>query len=106
LDTPEHVDTENINLKIGNGSSLYQLFSKRDFLLHKLWLKLAKLTKNEIFGFFFKSPIFECNYSKAVRDVFHDLKNVKIAEKSLKIGQFLPILATVYEFKSRFEKSW
>jgi hypothetical protein len=31
LDTPEHVDSENINLKIGYGSSLYQLFSKRDF---------------------------------------------------------------------------
>jgi hypothetical protein len=31
LDTPEHVESENINLKIGNGSSLYQLFSKRDF---------------------------------------------------------------------------
>jgi hypothetical protein len=31
---------------------------------------------------------------------------VKIAEKSLKIGQFLPILATLYEFlKSRFEKN-
>jgi hypothetical protein len=29
--------------------------------------------------------------------VFHDLKNVKIAEKSLKIGQ-LPILDTFYEF--------
>jgi hypothetical protein len=25
--------------------------------------------------------------------VFHDLKNVKITEKSLKIGQLLPILA-------------
>jgi hypothetical protein len=32
----------------------------------------------------------------------HDLKNVKIVEKSLKIGQYLPILATFYEFKSRF----
>jgi hypothetical protein len=30
LDTPEHVESENINLKIGNGSSLYQLFYKRD----------------------------------------------------------------------------
>jgi hypothetical protein len=30
---------------------------------------------------------------------------VKIAAKSLKIGQFLPILATFYEFKSRFEKN-
>jgi hypothetical protein len=38
--------------------------------------------------------------------VFHDLKNVKIAEKSLKIGQLLPILATFYEFESVFEKSW
>jgi hypothetical protein len=31
LDTPELVESENINLKIGNGSSLYQLFSKRYF---------------------------------------------------------------------------
>jgi hypothetical protein len=30
LDTPEHVESENNNLKIGNGSSLYQLFSKTD----------------------------------------------------------------------------
>jgi hypothetical protein len=27
---PEHVDSENINLKIRYGSYLYQLFSKRD----------------------------------------------------------------------------
>jgi hypothetical protein len=87
LDTLEHVESENINLKIGNGSSLYQLFSKRD-LFHKLLLKLEKVTKNQIFGFFFKSLIFECNHSKTVWDVFHDLKNVKIAEKSLEIGQF------------------
>jgi hypothetical protein len=31
LDTPEHVESENIKLKIGHGSSAYQLFSKRDF---------------------------------------------------------------------------
>jgi hypothetical protein len=31
LDTPEHVDSENIKLKIGSRSLLYQLFSKRDF---------------------------------------------------------------------------
>jgi hypothetical protein len=30
LDTQEHVDSENIKLKIGYGSSLYQLFSKCD----------------------------------------------------------------------------
>jgi hypothetical protein len=37
----------------------------------------------------------------------HGLKNVKIAEKVLKLGQFLQILATFYQFfKSRFEKSW
>jgi hypothetical protein len=83
-------------------------FFKTGFLLHKLWLKLAKLTKNEIFGFFFKSFIFEYNHSKTVSGVFHDLNNVKIAEKSLKIGQLLQILAnftTFYEFKSRFEKN-
>jgi hypothetical protein len=38
--------------------------------------------------FFFKSFIFEYNHSKTVSGVFHDLKNVKIAEKSLKIGQY------------------
>jgi hypothetical protein len=31
LDSPEHVDSENINLKIGRRIFLYQLFSKRDF---------------------------------------------------------------------------
>jgi hypothetical protein len=46
LDTPKHVDSEYINLKIGYGSSLYQLFSKRDFLIHKMWLKLAKIGNN------------------------------------------------------------
>jgi hypothetical protein len=61
------------------------------------------MTKNFIIGFFFKSLIFECNYSKTVPD---DLKNVKIADFFFKIGQLLPILATFYEFKSRFEKSW
>jgi hypothetical protein len=30
LDTPEHVESENIKFKIGHGSSAYQLFSKRD----------------------------------------------------------------------------
>jgi hypothetical protein len=30
LDTPEHVDSESIKLKIGSRSLLYQLFSKRD----------------------------------------------------------------------------
>jgi hypothetical protein len=50
---------------------------------------LLKLAKIQIFGIFFKSLIFECNHSKTVWDVFHELKNVKIAEKSLKIGQLL-----------------
>jgi hypothetical protein len=31
LNTQEHVDSENIKLKIGSRSLLYQLFSKRDF---------------------------------------------------------------------------
>jgi hypothetical protein len=33
-------------------------------------------------------------------------KNDQKGEKSLKIGQFCPILPKFYEFKSRFEKSW
>jgi hypothetical protein len=35
LDTPEHEDSENIKLKIGCGSFLYQLFSKRHFYFIK-----------------------------------------------------------------------
>jgi hypothetical protein len=31
LDAPEHVDSGNIKFKIGRRSSVYQLFSKRDF---------------------------------------------------------------------------
>jgi hypothetical protein len=35
-------------------------------------------------------------------NVFHDLKNVKIAGKSLKIGQLLSILDTFCELKITF----
>jgi hypothetical protein len=31
LDTPEHVDSENIKLNLGPRTFLYQLVSKRDF---------------------------------------------------------------------------
>jgi hypothetical protein len=41
---------------------------------------------------------FYCIRSKTVYGMFHYLQNVKIAEKSFKISQFLPILATCYEF--------
>jgi hypothetical protein len=69
-------------------------FFKTWFLLQKLWLKLAKLTKKEIFGFFLKSHFFNVIILK----LFHDLKNVKIAVKSLKIGQLLPILDNFNQF--------
>jgi hypothetical protein len=42
LDTPEHVDSENIKLKIGYGSYLYQLFSKCDLNS----LNVAKIDQN------------------------------------------------------------
>jgi hypothetical protein len=42
LDTPEHVDSENIKLKIGYRPFLYQLFSKRDFY----FIKCGKIGKN------------------------------------------------------------
>jgi hypothetical protein len=57
---------------MGLGRVFYQLFSKTDFLLHKLLLKSDLTFK--ILDFFFKSLIFECNHSKTVWDVFHDLK--------------------------------
>jgi hypothetical protein len=59
----------------------------------------------KFFDFFEISKKKKCNRTKTVSNVFHDLKNVKIAAKKMKIGQFLPILATFYEFKSRFEKN-
>jgi hypothetical protein len=68
LDTPEHVDSEKLNRYI---------FSKR-----------GKINQKWNLSIFFKKL-----HSKTVSDVFHDLKNVKIAEKSLNIGQFLHILA-------------
>jgi hypothetical protein len=40
--SPEHVDSENIKLKIGRRTFLYQLFSKRDLNSKKL----AKIGKN------------------------------------------------------------
>jgi hypothetical protein len=45
----------------------------------------------EFFDFFEKSHFVYC--SKTASNVFHDLKNVKIALKKFeKIGQFLPFL--------------
>jgi hypothetical protein len=38
--------------------------------------------------FIFKSLIFECNHSKTVTGVFHDLKNVKIAENRSIVANF------------------
>jgi hypothetical protein len=54
---------------------------------------MAKIDKKWNFSIFLKSFIVKCNRSKMVSNVFHGLKNVKIAEKSLKIGQLLPIVA-------------
>jgi hypothetical protein len=69
-----------------------------------MWLKLAKI---KIFDFFAKSNFLNVIILKL--SVFHDLKNVKIAENILKICQFFAVLAnlkaTFYEFKTRFEKS-
>jgi hypothetical protein len=79
-------------------------FFKTWFYFNKCGWNWQKMTKNWIFQFFWKSLILYCIRSKNVFNVFHDLKNVKKAEQSLKICQFWPILATFYEFKSHFEK--
>jgi hypothetical protein len=47
----------------------------------------------EFFDFFEKSHFFTVFVLKLSLGVFHNLKNVKIAEKSLKISQFLPAVA-------------
>jgi hypothetical protein len=67
-----------------------------------MWLKLAKNDPNiEFYDLFGKSLILYC-IAKIVWDVFHDLKNVKMAQRSWKICQFWPILATFYEFLITF----
>jgi hypothetical protein len=81
LDTPEHVDSENNKLKIGPRTPC----PDRPWLMQKIgknWQKLAK------FEFEFEFEFFDCIRSKTVSNVFHGLKNVKIAENSSKIGQF------------------
>jgi hypothetical protein len=63
-------------------------YKKTWFLLHKMWLKLAKPHQNLNFSIFW---LFR---SKNVSNMFHDLKNLRIAQRSLKICQFRPILAS------------
>jgi hypothetical protein len=46
-----------------------------------MWQKLGKINQKWNFLILLKSLFFECNCSKTVSKVFHDLKNVKIAEK-------------------------
>jgi hypothetical protein len=62
------------------------------------------MTKNWNYRFFWKSLIFYCIGSKNVFNLFHALKNVKIASKSLKNFNFDQFWLYFYEFKSRFEK--
>jgi hypothetical protein len=71
--------------RLCNGSFLYKLFSKRDFYHIKCGWNWQKMTKN---WFFRKNLIFDYIRCKNVWDVFHDLKNVKIAQRSKKICQF------------------
>jgi hypothetical protein len=72
LNAPEHVDYENGKSKQTNQFWYPPPPPSTNFFqnVSRIGIKLAKI----------------------------DLKNVKIAEKSLKIGQFLPVFATFYEF--------
>jgi hypothetical protein len=67
---------------------------------------VAKIGKNDQkwhFSTFLKSLIFL--RSKNVSGVFHGLNNAREnSQKSLKISQFLPILATFYEFLNHILK--
>jgi hypothetical protein len=65
-----------------------------------MWLKLAKIEQKWIFFYFFRKVSF---LNVIVLKLSEKHEN---SRKSLKIGQLLPILATFYEFKSHFEKSW
>jgi hypothetical protein len=80
--------------KIGYGCSLYQLFSKRHFYFIKCgWNWQCKTWPKIEFFDFFESLIFWLFRFKNVSNVFHDLKNLRIAQRSLKICQFLTILS-------------
>jgi hypothetical protein len=62
LDSPEHVESENIKFKIGHRSSAYQLFSKRDLnssFLERFYSKYEIFQKNRKIPFL---PIFATFY--------------------------------------------
>jgi hypothetical protein len=47
LDTPEHVESENIHLKIGHGLGGFSTnFFQKLIQIHKMWLKLPKIGNN------------------------------------------------------------
>jgi hypothetical protein len=85
------VDSENITLKIGCGSFLYQLFSKRDFYFTKCGKNWQKLTRNGIFRFFWKSLIL----------IFMNLKNYKMCLKLATIDQFSIFFRLFSSFSGR-----
>jgi hypothetical protein len=80
------------NLNRSPGLALPTFF-KTWFLLYKMWLKLAKIDQKWNFSIFLKKSHFFLYSFKTVCGVFHDMKNVKNCQKSLKIGHFWHILA-------------
>jgi hypothetical protein len=77
------------NLNRSPGLSLPTFF-KTWFLLHKMWLKLAKIGKNWIFQFFLKKSNF---FIVFVQNCLWCVPRHEKCEKLPKIGQFWPILA-------------
>jgi hypothetical protein len=95
LDTPEHIDSENIKLKIGSRSWLYQLFSKRDLKVHKMWLNLAKIYRfSNFFGYFHIFQVVEHIPDSFLTKTVKKETFSKILKNS--------ILATFYELKIMF----
>jgi hypothetical protein len=88
LDAPEHVYLGNMKFKNRSLELRLPTFFKTWFYFNKCGWNWQKMTKNWIFRFFWKSLILYCICSKNVSNVFHGLKNVKKARKSLKICQF------------------
>jgi hypothetical protein len=88
-------------------------FFKTGFLVHKMWLKLAKIDQKWNFSIFLKKShfviVFVQNCMGCVPRSEKCEKLSKKFENRLILANFVqiwPILATFYEFKSRFEKSW
>jgi hypothetical protein len=97
LDSPEHVDSENIKLKIGVRPPFTNFF-QNVIVIHKMWLKLAKLDRfSNFLGFF--------HVFQVVKHTQNSFRTITLKNEILQKNRLIPFLvnfATFYEVKITF----